>query len=90
MAYIPQNAYLVYGDQVSLAAVQRMAVTAAHIQWDGDYLESYKIHPSARGWDAKGKQRAVGTDEFAIQLIADADANARTLQLLDQIKHEQE
>jgi hypothetical protein len=77
VSYIPQNAYLVYGDAGSIARVQALAATAREIQWDGDYLDDYKTHPAVRA----GK-----TDKFAIQLVADADANGETLQLLDRLK----
>jgi hypothetical protein len=77
ISYIPQNAYLVYGDAQSIGRVQALAVAVPEIQWDGSYLDNYKTHPSARS----GK-----TDEFAIQLIADAEANPGTLKLLDSLK----
>jgi hypothetical protein len=88
ITYLPQNAYLVYGDAKSIAQVQQLAATAPHIQWDGAYLDDYKIHPSSRPVDAKGNPRQIGTDEFAIQLVADAEANTNTLQLLDRLKLE--
>ena len=46
--YIPSNAYLVYGDSSQVAAVQALAATAAFVQWDGAYLDSYKIDPTVR------------------------------------------
>jgi hypothetical protein len=75
--YIPQNAYLVYGDSRGIAQIQALAATAPHIQWEGAYLDAYKTHPAARA----GK-----TDQFAIQLIADTQANAETLNLVDRLK----
>jgi hypothetical protein len=86
VSYIPQNTYLVYGDSASLGRVQAMAAAAPHIQWDGAYLDDYKIHPRARAVDKNGNPRQIGTDRFAIQLMADADANAATLKLIDQLK----
>ncbi len=86
VSYIPENAYLVYGDSAAVSRVQAMAETAPHIQWDGAYLDNYKIHPNARAVDADGKTRKIGTDRFAIQLMADAPANAETLKLIDQLK----
>ena len=72
VCYIPYNAYLVYGDATALARVQSPALAA--IQWEGAYLDEYKTNAAAR--PAKANQ-------FAIQLVADAAANAATLQLLD-------
>jgi hypothetical protein len=84
--YIPYNAYLVYGDAASVARAQKLAATAPHIQWDGAYGVEYKIHPNARTTDAAGRAREIGTDRFAIQLMADAAPNAATLRLIDQWK----
>ena len=52
-------------------------VSAPRYQWDGEFLDEYKIHPSAR---------ASKTDQFAIQLVADDKVNAETLKLLDGLK----
>ena len=88
VSYIPQNAYLVYGGAGAVARLQTLASNAPHIQWEGAYLDDYKIHPAAKEVDAKGKQRQIGTDLFAIQMMADAEANAKTLRLLDSVKLE--
>src|SRR5262249_40022164 len=56
--------------------------------WEGAYLNDYKIHPRARSVDAKGRRRKVETDLFAIQLVADADANARTLEIVKALELE--
>jgi subtilase family protein len=86
VSYIPHNAYLVYGDAKSVGQLQTLAGTAAFVQWDGQYLDDYKIHPKARATDAKGNPRQIGTTVFAIQLVADAVANPATLALIDQLK----
>jgi hypothetical protein len=86
VSYVPQNAYLVYGDSAGIGRVQAMAATAPHMQWNGAYLDDYKIHPRARPVDKNGQPRRIGTDQFAIQLMADAVANADTLKLIDQLK----
>jgi subtilisin-like proprotein convertase family protein len=86
ITYIPQNAYLVYGDSKSLAQLQAWAGAAGYVQWEGDYASDYKIHPRARRFDAKGNVRQMDTDLFAIQLVADAGENPATLQLIDQLK----
>ena len=88
VSYIPNNTYLVYGDGPSLAQLQSMGATMKSVQWDGEYQKDYKIHPLARPFDEKGNPRQLGTDEFAIQLVEDPDANPATLSLIDQLKLE--
>jgi PKD repeat protein len=88
VTYIPQNTYLVYGDTKAMAQLQGWAATAPHVQWDGEYADDYKVHPHARLMDKNGNPRTIGTDVFTIQLVADAEANAATLQLIDQLKLE--
>ncbi len=78
VSYIPQNAYLVYGDSSQIARVQALAAPSPHIRWDGAYLDEYKIHPAARFANAG--------DHFAIQLVRDAKANAETIRLLDALR----
>lgn len=86
VSYVPQNAYLVYGDAAGIGRVQAMAATAPHVQWEGAYLDEYKIHPRARTVDQNGNPRQIGTDRFSIQLVADAAPNADTLKLIDRLK----
>src|SRR4029077_13063907 len=40
--YIPQTAYLIYGDAPALARMQAWARPASHVQWEGDYANEYK------------------------------------------------
>jgi hypothetical protein len=75
--YIPQNAYLVYGDSRGIARLQALAAAAPHIQWEGAYLDEFKTHPAAR---------AEKTDQFAIQLEFDPEANAETLRMVNRLK----
>jgi len=77
VSYIPENAYLIYGDPSALGRVRQLAATEPQVQWHGDYLDNYKIHPLAR---------ASKTGRFAIQLVADAVANTETIKLLDVLK----
>lgn len=86
VSYIPENAYLVYGDASSIARLQDLGGSQASVQWDGDYHDDYKIHPNARLRDKNGNLRQLGTDEFAIQLVVDPDANPATLALIDRLK----
>ncbi len=86
--YVPQNAYLVRGDNAALAKLQAWATTVDYLQWEGDYANDYKIHPGARTVDVKGNAVPRETDLYAIQLVDDAEANALTLALIDQLKRE--
>ena len=83
--YIPHNAYLIYGDAHSLGQLQALARAANYVQWDGEYLDDYKIHPKARDVDSKGNPRKIETDWFAIQLVVDGAANPATLQVIEQL-----
>src|SRR5215471_17002511 len=65
VCYIPQNAYLIYGDAPSLARVQSWASTLGFVQWDADYVEDYKIHPRARAVDAQGNPQGPPTNAYA-------------------------
>jgi hypothetical protein len=86
ISYVPQNTYLVYGDATGLAQLQTLAATSSYIQWDGGYLDEYKIHPKARVVNAKGEPQKTDTDTFAIQLVDDPQPNAASLQLIDRHK----
>lgn len=88
ISYLPENAYLVYGDAPSLAKLQRLGGTMKSLQWQGEYRDDYKIHPTARLVDANGNPQQPPTDEFAIQLVDDPAANTATLNLIDQLKLE--
>jgi hypothetical protein len=88
VSYIPQNSYLVYGDASALGKLESLAVSSGFVQWRGEYLDDYKIHPAARLVDARGNSRQPATDLFAIQLVEDAEANPATLALIDRLKLE--
>ena len=42
VTYIPNNAYLVYGEAGAIDRVQDWAARTAYVQWDGDYRDEYK------------------------------------------------
>jgi hypothetical protein len=88
IAYIPNNAYLVYGDARALTQLQAWAGAVDTVQWDGVYQADYKIHPRARprSVSAPASSEIDRTDLMAIQLVADADENPATLKLIDQLK----
>lgn len=86
--YIPNNAYIVYGDVAALSRLQAWAAVSPFVQWDAAYQKDHKIHPRARAFDAKGNPRNIGTDYFTIQLEDEPADNTATLALIDQLKLE--
>jgi len=68
--------------------MQTWANAAEYVQWEGDYLDAYKIHPRARTVDPKGRSQKPATDLFAIQMVADVDANSASLRVIDRMKIE--
>ncbi len=86
VTYIPDNAYLVYGDAQALADVQTWAAQSPFVQWDGEYLPAYRIQPDPRVSD--GKLTQAGDDLYAVQLFYDAARNQTTLALIDQLRLE--
>src|SRR5688572_3427702 len=88
VTYIPNNAYLVYGEQHSLTHLQQWSESTPHVQWDGAYEDKYKIDPAARLVNDKGQAVPPRSDIFAIQLVNDPPTNASTLVLIDNLKLE--
>jgi hypothetical protein len=88
ISYVPENAYLVYGDAPSLTRLKGLADSMSSVQWHGEYTDNYKIQLNARLVDDKGNLRQIQTDEFAIQLVDDPDANRATLAVIDRLKLE--
>jgi hypothetical protein len=86
--YIPHNAYLVYGDSNAIAQIQSLAGSAPQVQWDGEFLDDYKMDAAVTQAARETGARAETENLFAIQLFADGDANAATLALLDRLKLE--
>ncbi len=70
--YIPNNAYLVYGDANAIAKVQTLA-KEKYAQWDAQYPADCKIQPGAANSP---------TNLYYVQLVADQGANAETIALL--------
>lgn len=84
VSYIPENAFLIYGDAAALGRMQSWAATNEFVQWEGDYADDYKVHPDARLVDAGGRPQPPQTDTFAIQMVDDAAANTATLTRIGQ------
>ncbi|MFE8599136.1 S8 family serine peptidase [Archangium violaceum] len=73
VAYIPHNAYLVYGDAAALERLRMHVSSTPAIQWNGEYLNDYKLAPSLA---------SARTDTYSLQLIQDDEANRETLELV--------
>lgn len=80
VSYIPENAYLIYGDAPALARMQSWATNAEFVQWDGEYTHELKVHPDARVTASGGQ---TGVRSVTIQLIADSNSNPSTVALID-------
>ncbi len=77
VTYIPNNAYLVYGEATSLGALQQHIRATPAIQWNGDYLDDYKLHPAIQ---------TRPTEAYSLQLIKDEETNGETLELIRQLQ----
>ncbi|WP_324987892.1 S8 family serine peptidase [Hyalangium sp.] len=75
VSYIPNNTYLVYGDAQALSTLQQQITTKAApaIQWNGDYLDDFKLNPAIH---------TVKSETYEVQLIKDEAANGPTLELI--------
>ena len=82
VAYIPHNAYLVYGDASARAGMNQRAASRKHVQWEGAYTGADKIQPRAKPVDRKGLARVLPDVPFAIQLVDDEAANDATIALI--------
>ena len=79
VTYIPNNAYIVYGDSASLGSLQQHLNTtgADGIQWDGEYLTDFKLNPTIHTANAEA---------YEIQLVKDDAANRPTLDLINRLQ----
>ena len=81
VSYIPNNAYLVWGDVKALNALKEHAQSFAAVQWSGDFLIDYKLHPSLQ---------TDLTDTYAIQLVKDETTNPDTLALIRSLQSQKD
>jgi Subtilase family len=86
LSYIPENAYLIYGDAAALARMQTWAATSDFTQWEGEYTGDLKIHSQARALAMVKSGDKVEASLFAIQLLVDTNSNPATLALIDSLK----
>ncbi|HEY6803935.1 MAG TPA: S8 family serine peptidase [Pyrinomonadaceae bacterium] len=101
VTYIPNNAYLVYGDAKTIGSVRALS-SRPYVQWDNPYTSEHRISPNVTVALAQqaaaqkgGSQKAPlanlsakGNQLFAIQLVNDSKENDITLGLIDQLKLE--
>ncbi|HKE57726.1 MAG TPA: S8 family serine peptidase [Pyrinomonadaceae bacterium] len=101
VTYIPNNAYLIYGDAKSISAARTMA-TRSYVQWDNSYTSFHRLSPkisvpeNLKGAAPVGEKESQkgpvansavkGSRLYAIQLVHDATENAITLSLIDRLK----
>ena len=88
VTYIPHYTYLVYGDASAVSSAQSLSHSKNFIQWDGPFLNEYKIHRHALPVDEKGTPRKLPSDIYSIQLVEDADVNSLTVSSIEKLKLE--
>ncbi|MGD9875083.1 MAG: S8 family serine peptidase [Kiritimatiellia bacterium] len=84
--YIPENAYLVFGDSAALTALRAADPQRSGVRWEGSYLPSDRIHPDVNTALAKYSAGDESANLFAIQMYRDKTANADTMMLIDALK----
>ncbi len=81
--YIPNNAYLVYGDADTLSRLQNWARESSFVQWDGDYRSEFKEDPQfavEKALNAKEKAAARAFGPAAVK-AAEAQQEASYVQV---------
>ncbi len=84
--FIPENAYLVYGDTAALAKLRALPAKRSGLNWEGEYLPSDRLDPRARTELARAKAGEAANDLFAVQMVLDGEANSGTLLLIEALK----
>ena len=85
--YIPENAYLVYGDWKVLSAMQKKMADESYVRWEGTYRPQDKIQPNALAADgSNGPASRPEPELFSIQMVLNPKANAETLKKIGQLQ----
>ncbi|MBP7867716.1 MAG: S8 family serine peptidase, partial [Acidobacteria bacterium] len=82
VAYIPHNAYLVWGDIGAVNGLKLMAAGKGPVQWEGPYLDEFKVQPGLRAFLEAVSSKDADPNEIEgveIQLYDDPVTNAETL-----------
>lgn len=79
VSYLPEYAYLVYGDWPSLQRLQtRSRASGTQVAWEGPWMPRYKAHPAV--WaKAERMDGPPASRRLEVQLVADPVSNAVTL-----------
>ncbi|NCY22866.1 hypothetical protein EBX31_13045, partial [bacterium] len=77
--YIPENAYLVYGDWKVLSAMQKKMADKNYVRWEGSYRATDKIQPNAIAEDGVSAAKRTEPELFAVQMVLHPQANEETL-----------
>ncbi len=85
VTYIPSNAYLVYGDAAQLANLEKMAALSPQVQWHAPYTAAYRIDPALLEQMQNAPAANQGLMVIA-QLVHDDVANAKTMDMVNQVK----
>lgn len=89
VAYVPNNAYLIYGGQAALSSVRTMsagtASGSAPIVWQGAFLDSDKLQGGAL-LRKKGVAGLPADQTYVVQMVADDEANSTTAAVIDQFR----
>lgn len=81
VTYIPNNAYLVWGESAGVARLQSRAadVKKSAVQWEAPWQDNWKLAPSVLADEKSGREVA---RLLSVQLVADKEANDLTLAAL--------
>ena len=74
--YIPENAFLVYGDWKVLSTMQKRMADKNYVRWEGSYRATDKIQPGAL--EASREE----PDLFAVQMVLNPQSNPETLKTI--------
>jgi len=84
--YIPENAYLVYGDWNVLSAMQKKMADKSYVRWEGTYRPQDKIQPNALASDQQSPANRPEPELFSIQMVLNPEANTETLKKIEQLQ----
>jgi uncharacterized repeat protein (TIGR01451 family) len=86
ISYIPENTYLVYGEPAAFGVGQTAVPgTSSPVQWQGELSAGYKLRAMPMVSTAAGGS-VPSTAYYSVQMVDDAQANAATMALVDQIR----
>ncbi len=84
VAYIPNNAYVLWGDGESLANLDELATNTTFIHWMGPYHPFYRLEPTLQH---TAHNQAAGTPDALIDVTVQLYATATTQHTLDKLMH---